>query len=279
MALARIAHLSDLHFGAHDPGLVQAGLDLLQSDAAIRAVAITGDLTQKGRHSEFAQARCFIAQIPAPVVMVPGNHDTPYYNLWTRWRAPFARYERYFSDCSKSQRRLVHADLGGLNSARGMQRRWNWSQGAIDLAETEGLARQFEMFSCEKARLFLAHHPLIDRDRSNVPERTRNGTMAAARLAQARIDLILTGHTHAPLIAPLQSGDGLTYQVHAGTAFSTRLRGAPASLYLIDIHADHFAIHRHDALRGMFTLTQSLRLPRRPAMTTGDGAEDKLDGA
>jgi predicted MPP superfamily phosphohydrolase len=41
-------------------------------------VAISGDLTQRARITEFQSARRFLDAIPFPQIVVPGNHDVPH---------------------------------------------------------------------------------------------------------------------------------------------------------------------------------------------------------
>ena len=46
--MARIVHLSDLHFGAHDPRLV-AAVETRVDEAKADLVVISGDFTQRAR--------------------------------------------------------------------------------------------------------------------------------------------------------------------------------------------------------------------------------------
>ena len=71
-----IAHLSDLHFGRHDE-TVAAYLLASIRQAQPDIIVITGDLTQRGRHRQFAAARAFLARLPKPILVIPGNHDVP----------------------------------------------------------------------------------------------------------------------------------------------------------------------------------------------------------
>ena len=64
---ARIAHLSELHFGREDTPVVEALLDDL---AALRptVVAVSGDLTQRARPAQFRAARAFLDRITTRIV-------------------------------------------------------------------------------------------------------------------------------------------------------------------------------------------------------------------
>ena len=84
-------HLSDIHFGLED----NEALDWVQAEIAARrpaAVAITGDLTMRARHREFAAACRWIRSLEVPVTVEIGNHDMPYFNLVERFFSPYRRF-------------------------------------------------------------------------------------------------------------------------------------------------------------------------------------------
>ena len=86
-----LAHLSDLHFGRHDPTIASALLESLNVSRP-HLVVISGDLTQRARRSQFLAARKFLDQIQAPKLIVPGNHDIPLFNAVGRLLAPFSNF-------------------------------------------------------------------------------------------------------------------------------------------------------------------------------------------
>jgi 3',5'-cyclic AMP phosphodiesterase CpdA len=57
-------------------------------------VAITGDLTMRARHREFAAACDWILSLDAAVTVEVGNHDLPYFNLFERFTDPYRRFRR-----------------------------------------------------------------------------------------------------------------------------------------------------------------------------------------
>src|SRR5205814_7363149 len=61
-------------------------------------VAISGDLTQRAKRHEFAAAKAFLARIPFPQLVVPGNHYIPLYDLGRRFLRPLNRYRRYITE-------------------------------------------------------------------------------------------------------------------------------------------------------------------------------------
>lgn len=76
MASRRIAHLSDLHIGAATDEATERLVRAVIRSGADR-VAITGDVTHRGRAAELARFRRSFAPLleDGRVVLVPGNHD------------------------------------------------------------------------------------------------------------------------------------------------------------------------------------------------------------
>ena len=91
-----IAHLSDLHFGREDPAVV-AGVVRELEIRKPSLVAVSGDLTQRARTGQFRAARAFLDRLPAPIVVVPGNHDIPLFNVFARWLAPLGGYREHIN--------------------------------------------------------------------------------------------------------------------------------------------------------------------------------------
>ena len=60
--MARLVHLSDLHFGAHDPRLVEA-VEARVDEAKADLVVISGDFTQRARTEEFKEACRFLTRL------------------------------------------------------------------------------------------------------------------------------------------------------------------------------------------------------------------------
>ena len=61
-------------------------------------LAVSGDLTQRARRREFAAAERFSIALPFPRLVVPGNHDVPLHNVFTRFLTPLARYRHAITD-------------------------------------------------------------------------------------------------------------------------------------------------------------------------------------
>src|SRR5918996_3204034 len=112
-----IVHLSDLHFGRVNSALIDPLIRVVR-EIEPDLVAISGDLTQRARSYQFQQARSFLDALPKPQIVVPGNHDIPLHNLFTRFFEPLTKYRRYITDDLEP----VYADeemvIVGVNTAR-----------------------------------------------------------------------------------------------------------------------------------------------------------------
>ena len=122
-------HLSDIHFGLED----NQALDWVQQEIAQRnpaAVAITGDLTMRARHREFAAATHWITRLGVPVTVEVGNHDMPYFNPVERFFAPYRRF-RGMADLVEREIDLPGIAIVPLKTAVRAQPRLNWSKGWV----------------------------------------------------------------------------------------------------------------------------------------------------
>src|SRR6267143_7245922 len=92
-----LVHLSDLHFGRVDERLIDPLISAV-TEINPDLVAVSGDLTQRARSHQFREARAFLDALPQPQIVVPGNHDVPLHNLFTRFLQPLYKYRRYITN-------------------------------------------------------------------------------------------------------------------------------------------------------------------------------------
>lgn len=221
----RLFHISDVHFGVEDKAALDAVARAV-ADERPDAVVCTGDLTQRAKHSEYAAAARWLAGLGVPVVLEPGNHDLPYYNLWERFADPFRRYRRL--------RAAVPGDftspdvvLVPLRTTVRAQPRFPWSDGVVrPAALRQTLAALAGLRDDPRTRIVIAHHPLL-----GPPGQRRNPTIggdaAFVALAAAGAHAVISGHVHVPF-DQLRSHGGQSLRMIGTGTLSTRLRrGVP----------------------------------------------------
>ena len=213
-------HVSDLHFGAEDRAAL-AWFAQAVADTRPDAIICTGDLTMRARHHEFAAAAAWLGALPAPVMVEPGNHDLPYFNLAERFLDPLARYRKLRQAVNRALT-LDGAAVIPLRTIARAQWRLNWSKGHIDHAGLAQALADLRASASAGIRLIACHHPLIEADTETTAS-TRGGKRALAALAQAGADVVLSGHVHDAFDVVVNAGGKPIRLVGAGT-LSERLR-------------------------------------------------------
>src|ERR1700756_4010731 len=133
-----IAHLSDLYFGRIDPATVEPILEAVRN-LKPDVVAISGDLTQRARRQEFADARRFLEKLPEPRVVVPGNHDVPLHNPYSRFVSGLSLYREYISNEPEPIYVGEGIAVAGVNTARAL----TWKGGRINRTQIERVRARF----------------------------------------------------------------------------------------------------------------------------------------
>lgn len=260
-----IAHISDLHFGRADPALVAAlirALEALSPDL----LAVSGDLTQRAKPTEFSEARRFLDSIPVPKVVVPGNHDIALYDLYGRFIERLERFRRWISPDLEPFYCDGELAVAGLNTARSL----TFKGGRINAAQVARLRERFGAAGSQAIRVIVAHHP-IDLPSTDPGALVRRGRMALRALDGCGIDLIVSGHLHVTRFAspaePLRIGGHSALLVQAGTAVSNRNRGEPNSFNVIHASRELITVEQRcwSILTGAFTQCTRTRFARIPA--------------
>ncbi len=231
--MGSLLHFSDVHFGCENVEAVAAALDYAHATKP-NLVLISGDVTQIGATREFEAAAKWIGAMPEPVFVIPGNHDTPYWDLIARMAYPWKRFEDIIKHPSSDHEfDTDEVAVRGINTARAAQLRLNWSKGAIDLDQVRKAARALKAAPARALKIIACHHPLIEMDNTPMTGGVKYGCDAAEIFADAGVDLVLTGHVHVPFALEIPVADHRSHGVGAGT-LSLRERGVSASFNHID---------------------------------------------
>ncbi|MXX51425.1 MAG: hypothetical protein F4Y70_12260 [Chloroflexi bacterium] len=208
-------HISDTHFSgdpAYHPPWLRAGSPhpnieaknllraIKQLPYAVDFILHTGDVCAESLLADYHCARELLDDLPAPLILLPGNHDSG-----DLLAATLHDGEKWHV-LRDAQLRLGELSIIALDTSGGGEhapslrpQQLNWLAAALD--------------SCQDGRIIVAaHHPLLETGVPYLDEamRVQNGAAAHAILARhsQRIAGVLHGHIHQPTIS---CADGISY--------------------------------------------------------------------
>ncbi|QAY75535.1 metallophosphoesterase [Sphingosinicella sp. BN140058] len=227
--MSTIAHLSDVHFGRHDPEIV-AAVETFLFEAKPDLVVISGDFTQRARVEQYRLASEWLERLESGglvTLAVPGNHDVPLYDILRRFARPLHRYRRFIDDdlCP-----FVESDdvaVLGINTARSL----TIKDGSVSREQIDLIRDRFRDVEQGKTRILVTHHPLFAMpigEEGALSKVVKRDADALQAVADAGVDILLAGHfhrTYAQSAREMVKTAGAALVIQAGTATSTRLRG------------------------------------------------------
>lgn len=241
-----LVHLSDLHFGAVDRTTLDPLKECVEGIAP-DVLVVSGDLTQRARAHQFRAARDFLAGLPYPKVVVPGNHDVPLYSVLERFLTPLRRYRSHFSRDIEPEYADHELVVVGVNTARSSV----FKGGRINEAQVARVQEVFAGAPPTAVRVVVTHHPLhVPTEWEERDQEAGRSRMALESLAAAGADVYLSGHLHrthsggialdieAPVAGPLV--------VAAGTATSTRGRTEANRFNVLRIERDAIRVEHFE---------------------------------
>lgn len=232
--MRKIAHISDIHFGREDAGVVECLVERI-AELAPDVVVVSGDLTQRARKKQFASARAMLDRLPKPQIVVPGNHDVPLYNVVDRFISPLDRFKTYITDDLQPFFNDDEVAIAGVNTARSL----TIKGGRISPRQVAAVRKRMGGLGDTLLKMVVTHHPFDvpeGRDEDDIVGRAEE---AMPLIAECGADVFLSGHLHVSHICHsarryrLETGRSALI-VQAGTAASVRERGEQNSFNLLE---------------------------------------------
>lgn len=238
-----LLHVSDLHFGRVDAALLEP-LRVFARKLQPDLVVVSGDLTQRARTAQFEEARRFLDTLPQPQIVVPGNHDVPMHDVFSRFVRPLEKFRRIFTDepCPA----YIDAEIGvlGIDTSRSL----TIKNGRINKRQIEHVRAAFHAMPTRVVKIVVSHHPFDLPDPHGARDLVGRAPLAMKVFASCGVDLMLAGHLHVSNVgntaARYRIGDYAALVVQAGTATSTRGRGESNSFNVIRIEAPRIDVER-----------------------------------
>lgn len=231
-----LVHISDIHFGRVNYEILDPLVDLINGMKP-DVVVISGDLTQRARAEQFKEAKAFLDRLPQPQIVIPGNHDVPLYNVFKRFFQPLDNYLGYITKDLEPFYKDDEMVIVGVNTARSL----TFKGGRINEEQVARIKEKLCVGHEELTKIVVTHHPFDVPPGHDEDDLLGRAEMALGELAPCGADLFLAGHLHVDHIGnTAKRYDIKGYSallVQAGTATSTRARGASNSFNLIRI--DH----------------------------------------
>lgn len=235
--------MSDIHFGRTDPIVVKPLITFV-NEIKPDLVAVSGDLTQRARSWQFQEARDFLDALPHPQIVVPGNHDVPLYDIFSRFLSPLDKYRRYITDDLNPSHVDEEMAVVGVNTARSL----TFKGGRINEIQVARVREKICELSDDVVKVVVSHHPFDLPEGGNEGDLVGRARMAMETLAGCGADLFLAGHLHIShtghTAKRYQIKGHSALVVQAGTATSTRSRGEANSFNVIRLQHPKITVER-----------------------------------
>jgi 3',5'-cyclic AMP phosphodiesterase CpdA len=260
----RLLHISDLHAGSVEETAVEQSLSPLVERVEPELIAVTGDLTHRGRRGEHERAAGYLRGLGRPLLVVPGNHDIPY-TFPARLTRPWAEFERQWETVEPVYR-SEDLFVVGLNSVRP----WRHQSGGI---RREQIARAAELLSDAPdgaLRVVALHHHLIGAPWRSRKKPVSRRSEVLAGLVEAGAELILAGHIHQAAVSERHEFEvdrnglrGVTVSVAPGFGQPRpNRRGEARGLHVYEASADALLVETYVWREDGWGLTARRRFPR-----------------
>ena len=242
--MTTLLQISDLHFGTEQPQVMQALL-ALSNEKKPDVLIVSGDITQRATPSQFSRAKTFCDSLGIiQMLSLPGNHDIPLYNLFSRLVYPYAAYQRAFGRLLEPKLMTTSLCLVTVNTTRW----WRHKNGQISASQIARVCEQLSRATPQQLRVVVVHQPVHVLRPQDEHDRLRGWRPAVTAWSAAGADIVMGGHIHLPYVCELSTSiSGLSRRlwcVQAGTAVSSRTRReAPNSVNVLEFTLEANGLH------------------------------------
>lgn len=192
-----LMHVSDLHagppFNLQIADLVARQAHQLRPDLLV----VSGDLVQRSDFTtQWRTITGYLATLPQPQLIVPGNHDVPLYNVFARVFRPLGRYRHFISpNLTPVFTRPGLLVVGGC-TAHGL----TTDGGRVSSRQLAALEQAFAQCPPETCKVAVLHHHVVDPPGSKGRRRLANADQVMHLLDRCGVELLLCGHIHVSYI-------------------------------------------------------------------------------
>jgi 3',5'-cyclic-AMP phosphodiesterase len=243
--LLTIAHLSDTHFGGRSSaaGRTHRILDYLATmDPPVDVVLVTGDIADHGLVEEYAEAKAVLESWagPAPMLMLPGNHDVR--SAYAEWRDLHAEDDRPLH--------AVHVVAGSafvlLDSMVPAPPGERIDHGELDAGSLQWLDQTLRALPPDQPVYVCLHHPPVRIHQARMDNIRLRADDAAALEGVLRrhrqVRALLCGHAHTACATTFA---GIPVLIGGGAASTVTLE-AEELPFITGVLPPSFALHLVD---------------------------------
>jgi 3',5'-cyclic AMP phosphodiesterase CpdA len=263
-----ILHISDIHAGhVFRPELADLVIneaDQINPDV----IVISGDLVQHEYADQYRRARRFLDRFHHPLIVVPGNHDVPFRNIFARFFNPLGMFRQYIEPDPHPFFQKGELAVLGLNSTRS----FTIKGGQLGPEELDVARQRLKPLPPNVCRVVVAHHHFAPPPGFGSQSVIADAKGAIQVMEECGVELILSGHMHVAYIGNTldffpTSRKGIII-VQSGTTTSARGKARERgknSYNIIRVHEHHISIthHLYDSAARQFLPMSRHLFPRR----------------
>lgn len=272
----QIVHISDLHFGPQylpEVGdLLITEIERIQPDI----VVVSGDLTLWSKASEYRASAAWLNRIQFPKLIVPGNHDVNWFNIYDQLVNRQRLFLHYVGQQNCRVFRRKGLTIVGVDSTKS----FSIATGKISKRELDWLQVQLRNTPPHHFVIVVFHHHLLPIPNTGVDLYIlKNGKKVLKLLQDYRVDMVLSGHRHATYLDtvmnvwPDRESEHRLIVANCGTSTSSRYRSEKQNSFnLIQLSSEQVEVQQwlHRPEQARFQLDRRFPFPNLKHALTDD---------